>query len=319
MDWVTLVAAFGLIMAVWAVGVLLWARHHSHREQKIRTRLGSALGAENTHVLRLWHEGKEATAVVPNMQPRLTLTERWIRMCRDADLPWQPQVAFVLMSLLLLAGFGVMFMLTAQVLWGLVASAAVYVILRIVVQQKVSRHAARFEQQFLDSLDIAARSLRAGHPLTGAFRLISEEVDRPIGQIFAEICQQQELGIGLEAALERAAIESYSMDLKLLATSVSIQLRSGGNLADMMERLALVIRDRIRVGRRIRVLTAQTQFSKRVLIALPIILFVVLTALNPKYMYPMLHTQTGLILLGIAGGLVLLGTWVMNRMTVLQY
>jgi tight adherence protein B len=107
--------------------------------------------------------------------------------------------------------------------------------------------------------------------------------------------------------------------MKFFATSVVIQLRSGGNLADMMDRLAFVIRDRMRLARRVRVLTAQTQFSKRILQALPFAIFVILCLINPEYMQPLYTTSTGKTILGAAGAGLLAGTYTMNRLAVLRY
>src|SRR6185295_2341557 len=156
-----------------------------------------------------------------------------------------------------------------------------------------SRRTALFETQFVDALDIAARSLRAGHPLVGAFRLIAEEIAPPVGSLFAQICQAQELGLSIERAIHEVAKTFNNADVRIFGTSIAIQLRSGGNLADMMDRLAYVMRDRMRLNRRVRVLTAQTQFSKRILAALPIFIFVALNTLNPGYMQPLYTTEMG--------------------------
>jgi tight adherence protein B len=107
--------------------------------------------------------------------------------------------------------------------------------------------------------------------------------------------------------------------MKLFATSVAIQLRSGGNLADMMDRLVAVMRDRIRLNRRARVLTAQTQFSKRVLIILPFAIFVLLNVLRPGYMEPLYTTPMGKGLLTAAAVSLVVGVWIMNRMAALRY
>ncbi|MCH8153024.1 MAG: hypothetical protein IH830_11720 [Planctomycetes bacterium] len=96
-------------------------------------------------------------------------------------------------------------------------------------------------------------------------------------------------------------------------------MRTGGNLADLMDRLAVVVRDRIRLGRRMRILTAQTQMSKRVLIVLPFIIFILFNILNPDYMAPLYTTNVGNFLLAISALGLAIGAWVMNRMAVLKY
>ena len=163
------------------------------------------------------------------------------------------------------------------------------------------------------------RLVRAGHPLVGAFQLIATEVPPPVGGLFAEICQAQEMGLTIERAILEVGRTFNNADVRIFGTSVAIQLRSGGNLADMMDRLAYVIRDRMRLSRRVRVLTAQTQFSKRILAVLPVVVFVVLSSVNPKYMSTMYSTQTGRYLLTIAAVGVLLGIWIMNRISVIRY
>jgi tight adherence protein B len=187
------------------------------------------------------------------------------------------------------------------------------------LNQRIAKRSALFERQFADSLELAARSLRVGHPLVGALLLISEEFDAPVGPLFGGICQQQALGRPLDEALRMAASQHSSDDLKLFTTAVIIQLRSGGSLADMMERLAAVIRERIRLSRRVRVLTAQTQFSKRILQGLPPFVFVLINYINPEYMRPLYQTDNGRKVLGVAIVCLLLGSWLMNRLSVIRY
>ncbi len=157
----------------------------------------------------------------------------------------------------------------------------------------------------------AAREVMDGCP--------GDEVQGGVGSLLGEVCQQQQMGVSVEEALSTVAASSTSQDFKLLATSVIIQLRSGGNLADMMETLADVIRDRARMNRRTRVLTAQTQLSKRILTCLPIGMFFLLSILNPSYMAPLLETEMGRVILSCGVASLLAGTWMMNRMSVLRY
>jgi tight adherence protein B len=212
-----------------------------------------------------------------------------------------------------------MLALTSSPALTLLAGFAVLAGFWIYLKQKVDRVVTAFEQQFVDALELAARSLRAGHPLIASFRIIADEVAAPVGTMFQRICQQQAVGISLEQSLREAAAATSSPDMKLFATSVAIQLRSGGNLADMMDRLSAVVRGRMWLTRRVRVLTAQTQLSKRLLLVLPALLFGVLTLLNPGYMHPLYATATGRVLLVVAGLSLLFGAWLMSRMAVLKY
>jgi tight adherence protein B len=183
----------------------------------------------------------------------------------------------------------------------------------------IARRTALFEKQLVEALDLGGRSLRAGHPLSGAFKLIATEVGAPVSTLFSEIIEQEALGVSLQRALHNAAQKSRSSDMKIFATSVVIQLRSGGNLADMIDRVAWVVRERMRLNRRARVLTAEAQMSKWVLLALPIGMFVLLNILNPEYMEPFFTTMPGYIMLIVATLMLALGAWIMNRMSVLKY
>lgn len=149
--------------------------------------------------------------------------------------------------------------------------------------------------------------------------MIAQEIPAPVGTVFSEICQQEDLGVSLDNALRKVCAATPSPDLKLFATSIVIQVRSGGNLADMMERLAAVIRDRLRLARRVRVLIAQTKLSKHILLVLPFFIFVVLNMVNPQFMKPLYSTSTGHKLLAFSAVAMFIGAWVMNRLAVLRY
>ena len=127
------------------------------------------------------------------------------------------------------------------------------------------------------------------------------------------------MGGELEQVLRQSAEASSNSDMKLFATSVAIQLNSGGNLAELMDRLSRVIRDRMRLNRRVRVLTAQTQLSKRVLLCLPFLVFVALNVVNPEYMSLFYTTFAGRIMLGVGVFLLVIGAWMMNKMAKLEY
>ena len=183
----------------------------------------------------------------------------------------------------------------------------------------IAKQSALFERQLVDALGISARALRAGLPLLGSFQLISEEIDKPVGDIFYRICHEQLLGLDMKDSIRKVARNVYNPELKLFATAVAIQLQSGGNLADLMDSLASVIRTRMRLNRRVRVLTSQTQFSKRVLIALPLILFLIINIISPQYMEIFYTTTSGKWMLAIMASMVLFGTWVMNRLAILRF
>ncbi|HYN64752.1 MAG TPA: type II secretion system F family protein, partial [Candidatus Limnocylindrales bacterium] len=217
-----------------------------------------------------------------------------------------------------LAGAGVLFVMTSRLMPAIFGLLFVPVCWWWLATVKIHKNAQKFERQLVDGLELCARALKAGHPLLAAFQLIADEIPAPVGQIFAEICQQQALGVRMEDALRRSAMQTKNEDMQLFSAAMAIHLRSGGNLAEVMQGLAFVIRERLRLGRRFRTLIAQTQISKRILIAMPILMFFVLNVISPAYMQTMYQSGFGQILLAMAALGLLAGWFTMNKMANLK-
>lgn len=319
-----MIAAFGLVLSLWLACVVLWWSRRAKRSNLVKDRLraiethGSVATGE-ARTLRLWHEGQEATISVPGMSGPSGISG-WLEDIR-AKTGWKTPA-----SSMVLGVFGIAAMVAAaaflisrgNLFVTIISPFAMVIILWIYVSNYIDKRMAFFETSLIDALELAARSLRAGHPLLGSFQLIADEVPGQVGDVFGRICQQQQLGVAMEDALRGVADEAHSDDMKLFATSVMIQVRSGGNLADMMVRLANVIRERARLSRRVRVLTAQTQLSKRVLLAMPFLVFVLLNLINPKYMKPLYTTETGTYIMFAAAIGMFLGWMLMNWLSRLK-
>jgi tight adherence protein B len=314
-------AAFGLVMGLWVAIILVWRLRQAKKTDKVHERLGLLEDSldQRTRVLRLWRGATENTIRVPGLVTRGGPLKRLDHLRTEAG--WKTPIGLLIPPIFTTAAliFIVLLAMTGHVLAGAAGFIATLLIIWTYLKQCVAKRMEVFDQQFTDALDLAHRSLRAGHPLIGALQLVAEEIGDPVGPVFESICMQQTMGLSLEDAIQAVGNASSNEDMKLFAASLSMQMRSGGNLAHMMERLASVIRDRIRLNRRVRILTAQTQLGKRILVALPFVLLVVLSVLNPKYIDPLFSTGTGQILLCLGGVSVLLGMWMMNRMAVLKY
>ncbi len=311
------ISTFGAVAALWSLVVL--ARHHQSARvhQVLRKRLigrERVAGAGPTRTLRLWHEGREATTEVADGASKPSRRERFARHCREAG--WEASPGKLVLRLVALAALsGLALYAVSGELVGLPVGAALTVfVFWWISTRRVHKAIVLFDHQLVDALGLAARSLRAGHPLIGSFQLIADEVPAPVGRIFSDICREQDVGVPLEASLERAAALTESRDMRLFSAALGINLRTGGNLADVLDGLAEIIRERLRLSRRFRVLTAQTQFSKRTLLVLPVLLFGVINVLNPKYTSQLYNTADGQVLLGIASALLLAGWIVMNKM-----
>ncbi len=319
-DLVVGVSAFMLVLTLWVGAMLVFVASRRSRTKKVEDRLGVTKPRRTkTHELRLWQRGETAPATVAVTTESLSRLHMIQEQFRRAG--WEYPVGAIVAFVVGIVGLSASFVavLAANLLLGVGMAIALLLMFRIYMVHRITSREALFEAQLVDAMELAARSLRAGHPLLGAFQLISEELAPPVSTVFGNMVQRHEMGTSLAESLQEAARMSSSADLKMFATSVSIQSRTGGNLAELIDRLSNVIRERIRLNRRVRVLTSQTQMSKRVLIALPFFIFILFNFLNPVYMRPLYATPTGRTLLLICAAGLGLGTWMINRMAVLKY
>lgn len=316
---IILITVFGLVLSIWCFCVFIWLSRYFVRLQKIQKRLG-IIGREDeeSKIIRLWSDtqlgGKKA-----KFTDRLTFQEQLRRIANDAG--WHTPVQIVVLGVIGVAilAFVVTCILGGGMLVGLGMSVIVVTVFWSYVRRRIAKRTALFEKQLVDALGIAARSLRAGHPLVGAFQLISEEIGEPLCNVFYRICQEQAFGSNTRDSIRKVARATANPELKLFATAVAIQLQSGGNLADLMDSLASVIRARMRLSRKVRVLTAQTRFSEAVLIILPILMFFLLNIISPNYMKPFYTTTEGRYMLVAVILGILFGSWMMKRLSVLRF
>lgn len=140
-----------------------------------------------------------------------------------------------------------------------------------------------FAAQLSDALELVARALRAGHSLAAGMHVVAEEMPAPISKEFGRVYEEQNLGIPLEEALRGMCERVPNLDLKFFVTSVAIQRQTGGDLAEILDRIGHVIRERFKILGQVKALTAEGRLSGVVLIALPIGLFLMMMYMKPDY------------------------------------
>ena len=171
---------------------------------------------------------------------------------------------------------------------------------------KRSRRFRRFEQLFPQAIDLLARAVRAGHSLNTALELIGDELAEPVGGEFRKLFEEQKFGLPVREALLNLAERVPLVDVKFFITSVMLQRETGGNLAEILDKLSYVIRERFKILRQVQVFTAQGRMSMRILMALPPAMVVVLGALNPPLMRVLFTDPLGHVL--IVAGILMQGT-----------
>ncbi|HMJ32745.1 MAG TPA: type II secretion system F family protein [Baekduia sp.] len=266
----------------------------------------------------------EGTADVPAPGPRRrrTSAERlleqlqwWTRFKEDVDvggLTVAPErlVAYggiatvVLFGLLLAAGGSPVMALPA-----LLVPVAVH---RFVAYRARKRREA-FTAQLPDNLQMVASAMRAGHSFAGALAAVVDDAPEPSRDELRRVVADERLGTPLDEALGLVVARMSSRDLEQVALVAALQRETGGNTAEVLERVIETVRERVALRRNIQTLTAQGRMSRWVLTAIPIVLLAAITAINPAYVSPLYHTSLGHLMLGVATAMVIAGSMVIKN------
>jgi tight adherence protein B len=177
----------------------------------------------------------------------------------------------------------------------------------------------KFEAQFPEALALMSRALRAGHAFTTGLAMVAEEMPKPIGPEFRTLYEHQNFGMPIPDALHAFAKRVPLLDAKFLVTAVLIQRESGGNLSEILDNIATVIRDRFRVKRQIQVVSAHARISGFVLIGTPPALAMAVFTLNPDHFRLLTEDPLGTQLIMAAVGLQAMGTLIIRRLIKIEY
>jgi len=167
----------------------------------------------------------------------------------------------------------------------------------LVLNIKRGRRMNAFEEQFPEALDLIARALKAGHAFATGLKMAADELPEPVGPEFRKTFDEQNFGLPLKDALENLTLRIPILDVRFFATAVLIQRETGGNLSEILENLAHVVRERFKILRQVRVYTAHGRFTGYVLLALPAVLGIALSFINPDHMNMLFRERMGQMLL----------------------
>jgi tight adherence protein B len=189
------------------------------------------------------------------------------------------------------------------------------VYLRYVAKKRLSI----FEEQFPEAVDLIARALRAGHALPTSLQMVSEEVPDPIGGEFKQLFDQQNFGMSLPDALRAFADRIPIIDARFFVTAVLTQREMGGNLSEVLDRLAAVIRERFKVKRQVRAVSAHGRITGFVLGMLPPVVATILFVLSPAHMRLLIDDPLGVDMVMLAIVLQVVGVLIMRRILEVEY
>src|ERR1044071_1049921 len=299
-------------------GAYMLATHGSEaKRRRLQQRLSDALlYTKHSDDAEIQLARQELMSEIPGLSRvlmRVQVANRLRRMLDQADL--HITVSRLLMLSLMagmLAAVAVsmvsiskLFMVTA----GLVAAALPFV--RIAYKRKKRLNA--FLEQLPDALELMSRALQAGHAFAESLHMISTEMPEPIATEFRKTYEEQNLGLSLKLALENLSERVPLLDLRLCVTAILIQRETGGNLAEILEKVAVTIRERFRILEDLNTLTTSSRMSAWILCGIPIFVALAVTVINGEYMSVLWYDPRGHKLIFAASIMQLSGMLVVRK------
>ena len=163
---------------------------------------------------------------------------------------------------------------------------------------KRQRRFAKFDELFPEAIDTLARAVRAGHAFTTALEMITNEISEPIAGEFRQLYEEQKFGMPVRDALLNLTERVPSVDVKFFVTAVMLQRETGGNLAEILDNLSYVIRERFKIQRQVRVYTAQGRLTMALLMGMPPVIVAVMMTLDREFIQPLFSDPIGHVLAG---------------------
>jgi tight adherence protein B len=253
-----------------------------------------------------------------NLLRRSELPGRFQIMLQQAGLRWS--YSHFMVAILLGSVVGATLGWLLQPLGFVVASSLLFAFLLggapfFYVRFKRRQRLAAFEEQLPEALDFLARSMRAGHAFSISLEMLGSESPDPIGQEFRALFAEQNLGAPIEVALENFAKRVPVLDVRLFVSSVLLQRQTGGNLSEVLSRLAYLIRERFRLRGQVRAASAHGRLTSKVLTALPLVMVFALQAVAPGYLGEMANDPDGKWMIAGAIAAQVVGYFIMKRIT----
>jgi tight adherence protein B len=314
-----------LLILVWGVAMAAWFLVSRYVKSSDIDRVKARLAGTTKSKAK---KGKEAgpgpsvvraDAVVKNHFAQM-LVDKWgfgpklATFLEQAGIEWPP-ARFVHISLVcFIAGFAVGWLMLPigkplALLVGLVAGGgpALY------AWGKRKSRLRKFEEIFPDSLEFVSRSMRAGHAFSVSLEMIHREFPEPLSSEFRRTFEEHNLGLPIEIALQKLAVRVPSLDVHFFVSAVLLQKRTGGNLAEILDKLAYVIRERFKLRGRIRAVSAHGKMTATALSCIPIAVSVLMFYTNPDYVKFFFTDDTGNIMMGCAIALQVIGYLIMKK------
>ncbi len=273
--------AFVAVTAVVGLVAFVFRDNDARTSNRLDTLVGKrAKTDEATDILKKTAFESDKKSLLEAMTPNWP---SFLKICEQADCNIKVSTLFGIGLVLALLGATGSWL--ARVPWFLapLAGLVAFFVPILWVLNKRRVRLKTFASQLPDALELVARALRAGHSLAAGMHVVAEEMPSPIAEEFGRVYEEQNLGIPVEDSLRNICERVPNLDLRFFITSVAIQRQTGGDLAEILDKIGYVIRERYRILGQVKALTAEGRLSGVVLIALPFVLFLVMLHIKPDY------------------------------------
>jgi tight adherence protein B len=317
-----------LIAAMVFAGVLLivlgayWTLVLRH-EERILGRLTPARAGERTLVRSMLRGDVPELSSVGLLRFALAHSGSWAvrlqAMIEQAGIRMTVGTLLLSMACAGMAALVAVMWLTRVPMLSLLAGALVAWVPYAYVASVRTRRLRSFEDHFPEAIDLIARALRAGHALPTGIAMAAEEVPAPVGPEFRILFDEQNFGLTLPDALRNFARRVPVLDARFFVTAVLTQREAGGNLAEVLDNLAAVIRERFKVKRQVRVISAHGRLTGAILALLPVCLAVATLIINPAHLGALIQDPIGQRMVMAAAGLQVVGVLMIRRIVNVEY
>jgi tight adherence protein B len=307
---VAFVIVFALIMIAVSVGLKFF---DARRKKQVSDMLNTAAGEPVVTITSLLKEIEPDKptgfkAVVRSLQFSRHLQEQ----IQQAGLTWTSNRLLSSMGLMAIPGLGLGY-LVGDIMGALVGGGLFASLPYIYVRKKRTHRLDQMEEQFPEALDFLARSMRAGHAFSISLEMVGQELPDPLGQEFRTLFNEQNLGAPLDLALLNFTNRVPLLDCRFFTSSVMLQKQTGGNLSEILSRLAYVIRERFRLKGQVKAASAHGRMTATILTLLPIGTLLALLAVAPGYLQGMAADPDGKKMIGGAVFAQLLGNFFIKK------
>ena len=311
---VSFIVLFVLVLMAVSVGLkFLDAR----RKKQVSDMLQTAAGETAAPVANLLKDiDPDQPTGLKALLNKLQFSRHAQEQIQQAGLNWSPTRLVTAMGLAMIPGLGLG--AWSKILLNGTTSAIVFAIITGMIPYLIVRHKRtvrlnKLEEQFPDALDFLARSMRAGHAFSISLEMVGEEMADPLGQEFRALFNEQNLGAPLDIALRNFTLRVPLLDVRFFSSSVLLQKQTGGNLSEILSRLAYVIRERFRLKGQVKAASAHGRLTATILALLPVVTMMGLLVVAPGYLQSMAADSDGKWMIGGAIFAQILGNFFIKK------